>query len=85
MRRNETGSKIPREIRPKTTTPPKRHAQTDNRILYRDDYFRPIADEEFRYDIKRDRRFVLRTLEIEVIEATHNSIVFRVWHPGPGF
>ncbi len=34
-RPNETGSRIPAEIRPKTTKPPKRKAQIDNSILLR--------------------------------------------------
>ena len=52
---------------------------------YTDDFFRPSIEQELRYDTAKDRHFVFRTLDIEVIEATHNSIVFRVWTAGGGW
>jgi hypothetical protein len=53
--------------------------------LYTDDFFRPGIEQELRYDVAKDRNFVFQTLDVEIIESTHNSIVFRVMTAGGGY
>jgi hypothetical protein len=52
---------------------------------YTGDFSGPSIEQEMRYSAERGSRFVFQTLELEVIEATQNSIVFRVWTAAPGY
>ncbi len=52
---------------------------------YTGDFSGPSIEQEMRYSAEHGSRFVFRTIELEVIQATRNSIVFRVWTAAPGY